>query len=254
MSSKEWEALAEWWDDRFGDDGDLWHRTLIDPALLSLIGKVAGLHVLDLACGNGYLSRRFARQGARVTAIDASRPMLDRARAREEDSPLGIEYHLADAGNLTMVADGEIDLVVASMSLMDFEDGEAAIGEIGRVLHSGGRLVASILHPCFEAPGAAWLIERVNWEVSTARKIPRYREPGRIEVPWHIHTDPTRVTYTYSYHRPLSWYVKTLSAAGMALTAVEEPSPQPEMFEHSSQAPYIAVIPLHLVFEALKLP
>jgi 2-polyprenyl-3-methyl-5-hydroxy-6-metoxy-1,4-benzoquinol methylase len=37
---------------------------LIDPPLLQLVGEVSGLHLLDLACGNGYLSRRFARQGS----------------------------------------------------------------------------------------------------------------------------------------------------------------------------------------------
>ena len=47
-----------------------------------------GLHVLDLACGNGYLSRRFARQGAIVTAVDADAPLIERVRTREAQEAL----------------------------------------------------------------------------------------------------------------------------------------------------------------------
>ena len=58
-----WEQMAAWYDEKMGDEGDLWHRALIDPTLLQVLGPVAGQRLLDLACGNGYLARRFARLG-----------------------------------------------------------------------------------------------------------------------------------------------------------------------------------------------
>ena len=76
-----WQQMTDWWDEKLGDEGDLWHRALIDPPLLRLAGEVKGLRVLDLACGNGYLSRRFARQGASVTGVDAKATLIDRNRA-----------------------------------------------------------------------------------------------------------------------------------------------------------------------------
>jgi 2-polyprenyl-3-methyl-5-hydroxy-6-metoxy-1,4-benzoquinol methylase len=51
----EWDKLAVWMDEKQGDDGDLWHRALIDPTMLRVIGPVTGLDVLDLGCGNGVL-------------------------------------------------------------------------------------------------------------------------------------------------------------------------------------------------------
>jgi ubiquinone/menaquinone biosynthesis C-methylase UbiE len=60
MDDTGWEQMADWWDHHLGDNGDLWHRTLIDPPVFKLVGDVAGQRVLDLACGNGYISRRFA--------------------------------------------------------------------------------------------------------------------------------------------------------------------------------------------------
>jgi ubiquinone/menaquinone biosynthesis C-methylase UbiE len=53
MSSSGWDQMAEWWDTHLGEEGDLWHRALIDPPLLRLAGEVSGKYVLDLACGNG---------------------------------------------------------------------------------------------------------------------------------------------------------------------------------------------------------
>jgi hypothetical protein len=40
-----------------GDEGERWHRTLIDPTLLRVLGPLEGQHVLDLACGNGYYTQ-----------------------------------------------------------------------------------------------------------------------------------------------------------------------------------------------------
>jgi hypothetical protein len=41
MSITGWEQMADWWGQKLGDDGDLWHRTLIDPPLLRLIGDTS---------------------------------------------------------------------------------------------------------------------------------------------------------------------------------------------------------------------
>ena len=42
MQRREWSTLADWFDEQQGDAGDLWHRTLIFPGILKVIGKVSG--------------------------------------------------------------------------------------------------------------------------------------------------------------------------------------------------------------------
>lgn len=253
MSADSWRALAEWYDQKQGDDGDLWHRALVDPPLLRLVGPVGGLRLLDLACGNGYLSRRFARMGAQVVGVDASVPIIERARLRERRHPLGISYHAGDAARLDMLDSASIDIVVCNMALMDIEDAAGAIHEAGRVLRPGGRFLASLSHPCFDVVNAsAWVVERMDFTTTIWRKVCRYREPVAGVVPWRV--DDDRIARTPAYHRPLSWYIRTLRAAGCVITAFEEPEPTEEFLAQSPSGPWIAQIPLHCVIEARKEP
>ncbi len=250
MPAASWEEMAEWYDAKQGDEGDLWHRTLIDPAFLRVVGEVRGLHVLDLACGNGYLSRRYARAGAKVVGVDASAPIVDRAKAHEAERPLGIAFHVADASHLTSFRDGTFDLVAANMALMDIEDAEGSLHEVGRVLKDGGRFVASLCHPCFDqGPTSTWLEERLFRETKVWRKIERYRHPFADDMPWGI---GERIVTTVGYHRPLSWYARVLHESGLLIRSLDEPEPTQEFLDASPQGSYLVEIPLHLIIEAVK--
>ena len=259
MTRDGWDRMAEWRDERTGEEGDLWHRAIILPAVYHVVGSVRGLRVLDLGCGVGMLARRFAKQGARsVVGIDRSGPTIERARARERRDPTGTRFVRCDAGNLRALPSGSFDLVVANMSLMDIEEAERAVGEVGRVLRPHGRFVFSISHPCFDTDlRSMWVVERAVQPngrfVSTVfRKVSGYRQEVRQSVPWHI--SERRSVRTFSYHRTLATYVRYLRSAGLSVVRIEEPSPLPEALEQSPQGPFIAEIPLHLVVEALRTP
>jgi ubiquinone/menaquinone biosynthesis C-methylase UbiE len=247
-----WEQMADWWDEKLGDDGDLWHRTLIDPPVFQLVGDVAGQRVLDLACGNGYISRRFARQGAAVIGVDANAPIIARARAREAREPLGITYHVADAAHLEMLEDGLFDLVICNMALMDIADAAGTIQEAARVLRPVGRFIASISHPCFDKMNTSgWAIEHIYPDITIWRKMSRYRELTTDDVPWLKVKDQPVLTRTY--HRPLSWYFRVFRAAGLLVATLEEPEPTEEFLAKDEQGKWIAEIPLHCIIEAWKL-
>ncbi len=252
MNNFGWDQMAYWWDEKQGDEGDLWHRALIDPPLLRLAGEVSGMHVLDLGCGNGYLSRRFARQGAKVIAIDANAPLIELIRTREAQESSGITYYVADAAHLEMLADGTFDLVICNMALMDIENAEGAIQEVSRVLKPRGRFVASISHPCFDKVNTSgWDIEYIYPTTTIWRKMSHYREIAVDDLPWLRVAG--NVVSTLAYHRPLSWYFRTLRASGLLVAALEEPEPTEELLANSEQAPWIAEVPLHCVIEAWKI-
>jgi ubiquinone/menaquinone biosynthesis C-methylase UbiE len=252
MSTSDWDQMVDWWDEKLGEEGDLWHRALIDPPVIELAGDVKGLHVLDLACGNGYLSRRFARQGANVTGVDASAPLIERARIRTQQANLDITYHESDAARLEMLQDSSFDLVVCNMALMDIENAAGAIQEVSRVLRSKGRFVTSISHPCFDkVDTSGWAIEYIYPITTIWRKMSQYREITTADLQWF--RVPDKTVYTRSYHRPLSWYAHTLRASGLLIAALEEPMPTKEFMANSEQGPWIAEVPLHCVIEAWKI-
>jgi ubiquinone/menaquinone biosynthesis C-methylase UbiE len=253
----EWEELADWWDSKQGESGDLWHRALVDPSLLEVVGNCRNKDILDLGCGNGYLARRLARAGARVTAVDSSARMIKNAKAHDQGGPR-IRYICSDAASLKL-ADARFDIVYANMSLDDIENAEGAIKEVGRVLKAGGRFVASISHPCFDnGSNSGWVMEKSAGEPPMVfRRIRAYRRSFREMCLWRV--EDGRREYTRWYHRPLSWYAWAFRSSGFAITRLEEPMPTGEFLEEEAKkpgdldAPGSLEVPLHLVFEAVKL-
>ncbi|MBI4340145.1 MAG: methyltransferase domain-containing protein [Chloroflexi bacterium] len=249
-----WEEFADFFDGRQGEDGDLWHRGLLYPALLAVLGEVRGQRVLDLACGNGALARQLARRGAQVTGVDLAPTLVARARQREARAPLGVSYHVADAGDLGLFQEESFDLVVCNMGVLDMTDDtvQKAFIEAARVMTAKGRFVFCTQHPCFEGNDtAAWVVEKVGRTTTVWRKIAKYRQHYEIMNHWRV--VPNQFVRTVSYHRPLSWYIRCLREAGLAVTAFEENNPTEEFIQQDNEGAWIQEIPLHCVVEARKL-
>src|SRR5215471_2322279 len=80
----------------FGDEGDMTHQYLLNPAIFALLGDVRGKTILDAGCGQGYLCRLLAKAGANVTGIEPSEAFYTYALHREQIEQLGIHYVQAD--------------------------------------------------------------------------------------------------------------------------------------------------------------
>lgn len=125
---------------------------LREPEWYSLhrrLGDLAGLSVLDLACGDGMGTRLLKRWGAaRVVGVDVSEQMIGLARQQEEAQPLGIEYRVADAATLGTI--GEFDRVTASYFLHYARTREELLRMV-RTIHDnlkpGQRFVGSNANP-----------------------------------------------------------------------------------------------------------
>jgi len=94
-----------------------------------------GDRVLDACCGTGDLAIAAAAAGGRVTGIDFSEPMLQRARVKAPD----IEWVAGDALALSF-ADGSFDAATVGFGVRNLSELDKGLQELRRVLRPGGRL------------------------------------------------------------------------------------------------------------------
>lgn len=93
-----------------------------------LLGPSAGATLLDVGCGTGHFSRRFAAIGLRVAGLDPDPAMLGHARGLGG----GVSYLLGTGTELSF-GDNAYDYVTAVTSLCFIADPERALREMWRV-------------------------------------------------------------------------------------------------------------------------
>ena len=234
-----WESEAQNWARFARTPGhDHAHEAINLPALLDLLPAPAA-RTLDLACGEGRLSRLLSQQGHRVAGLDASPTMLRFAAGHADAQPTV----RADATRLPF-PDETFDLVVAYMCLHDIDDMPRAVAEAARVLRPGGRLCAAIPHPISTAgsfqgrePTAPFVITGSYLDVAPTTMT--------------VDRDGIRLTF-HSEHRPLEAYVQALAAARLLTETIREVRAPAEAVERDPAAGRWQRIPLFLHLRAIK--
>jgi SAM-dependent methyltransferase len=204
-----YDEFAEWYEQWIGDAPPL------IAAHAGLLPVVTGRRVLDIACGQGRMSRYLASSGADVTGADISAVMLGKARAA---GPEDITYVCADVTAHPAWWDGRpFDGCTCELALMDIDDLAGTLSTVTTVLRPGGWFVASIVHPCF--PGSE--VGRSSWPSGGG-----YGSEGWWTSPDH-NPEGVRIRVGAT-HRKLSTILNALLDAGLeAERFVEPPAPVP---------------------------
>jgi SAM-dependent methyltransferase len=209
-------SLAAAWEDH-ADEWIEWTRTSAHdgfltgtwPALLAMLPEPGAGPVIDVGCGEGRAARELVGLGyRRIIGVERSPTLAAAAAAATQ----GVPVLIGDAAALP-VADDSADLVLACMSLLDMDDFDGAVGEIGRVLRPGGRLCMAVVHPFASAQDVGTM------HTGVFRVSEPYLEQRRYTD--RVDRDGVAMTFT-SMHRPLGVYTSALFANGMAITALTE--------------------------------
>jgi SAM-dependent methyltransferase len=107
---------------------------------LFAVKRIAGLRVLDAACGTGYGSSILARAAASVTGVDNDPTTI--AFASRRWGSASTAFVMADVQRLPF-AGGSFDAIVSFETIEHVPDPERFLSECARVLVAGGRLVIS---------------------------------------------------------------------------------------------------------------
>jgi SAM-dependent methyltransferase len=207
-----WEDSAAAWIADMGEHGDFGRRYVLDPVMLPLALANGAKTALDVGCGEGRFCRMLAARGIAVTGIDPTPSLIGHARRCDANGT----YVEAEAAHLPF-GDGEFDLVVSYLSLIDIPDVAPAIAEMTRVLKPGGRLLIANLNG-FNTAG-----QEADWSLDEHGKrkhfqIDHYLTESAAWVEW-------RGIRIRNHHRPLSTYMKLLLAQDLTLTRFDEPRP-----------------------------
>ncbi|MDQ6642455.1 MAG: class I SAM-dependent methyltransferase, partial [Actinomycetota bacterium] len=172
------------------------------PAVLDLLGDVAGKRVLDAGCGPGLYAAELLARGAAVTAFDESAEMVRLARVR---APAADIRQASLSRPLTWLTDATQDLVLMALVLHHLEDRVSALRELHRVLVPAGRLVISTTHPTSD------------WK----QRGGSYFNREAIEETWH---ESWQVRY---WRQPLEAWCAEFAGAGFVIERRLEPRPTP---------------------------
>ena len=135
------ERLRRYWDKhapRYDRQMQFFDRRLFGDTRAWVCSQATG-DTLEVAVGTG-LNLDFYPEGVRLTGVDFSPAMLERARDRARQLGRDVDLVEGDAQALEF-PDASFDTVVCTFSLCGIPDDRLAVAEMGRVLRPSGRML-----------------------------------------------------------------------------------------------------------------
>ena len=220
------------------------------PFVLEAVSPLAGQRVLDLGCGEGYVSRQLAAQTpARLLSVDISKGMIDLAQAAEDADPLGIEYRVASATELDLEEEFDLVLAVFLFNYLSCDEMSAVLKKVHDHLAPGGRFLFTAPHPAFpflDRPAEPpFFFDTEGFDYFSARD---QQLEGRI---WRRDGESVPVRCV---HKPMDEYFTALERAGFSQAPrVTELSVTQEHLELDPEffGP-LRGLPLHVAFEVTR--
>jgi 2-polyprenyl-3-methyl-5-hydroxy-6-metoxy-1,4-benzoquinol methylase len=195
-----WVANAEAWTDAVRERRIPSRVAGTDRAIVdAVLGQPHG-RVLDVGCGEGWLARAVAAHGYSVLGIDASAPLIDRARDLGGGEFRVVSYEALIAE--PRLAGGPYDTIVLNFALLS-DDVAPLLSALSSRLTPRGAVLIQTVHP---------------WAASG--ELP-YADGWRLE---------TFDAFAGTFPAPMPWYFRTLETwfaqiarAGLEVSRLVEP-------------------------------
>ena len=193
-----WNTNANSWTDAVRMKAIGTRRLVTDQAVVDALLRYPGLHILDVGCGEGWLSKKLLMEGRAVIGFDVSAGLIEEARRTCNASFIELSYDAFATEPSRCGAD--FDLVVCNFSLLA-EDVSTLLKAIKKVIKPSGHLIIQTVHPYALASGGY----ESGWREETFANLPGQWSP----MPW--------------YFRTIGSWVEALTTSGWSISRLIEP-------------------------------
>ena len=197
-----WQQNAAAWTDTVRRE-QIESRTLVtNRAIVDAVMADQPRSVLDVGCGEGWLTRTLASGGIQALGVDAVPSLIEQAQQAG-----GADYTVSSYQDIvhgSLSSEIPFDVVVANFSLFGEGSVERLVRHVPQLLRPGGRFVVQTLHPLVATGDQPY---RDGWRDGSWQG---FDEKFVNPAPW--------------YFRTLASWVQLITNNGFALKAIKEPT------------------------------
>lgn len=240
-----WEKNTEKYSSLITEDpsffASTYYNLLVKPIINLIkkyINKNAKNNLLDLGCGEGYLSREIYKKfpNVGIIGVDFSNQLLQEAKLKNSK----IKYLNANLESPTVsLKKNSFSIIVSNLVIIYIKNINNYWKNISSLLMKNGTAIVSLPHPCFNQEN------NNEWFANNKTSEPLIIENYNLEKKF----DKTIVDFkTHHYHRKLETYVQTAKKNNLEIIEIIEPEPQnktnSELMKKAERVPFYLIFVL----------
>ena len=247
-STTSFEHIAELWDVKTGDTGSKMISAVKVTAkhIIAELGPLRGKRIYEIACGNGFIARKLAKQAKEVRASDISKSLIEIAKTKYDSK--NISYEVRDAIDFKGIPENHFDSVIIHQGIFYIENLDALAKGIYKILKPSGSVIFSNMHPLMYVADLDINPKLELKEVLDKYKLYLKNRKITVKKNWWVGKELKPAEYL-QFKRPFSYYVNTFAKHGLVTTKIVEPTTVTML----KLKIYNSVIPSALIIKCTKI-
>lgn len=140
-----WQVNAGNWIDIIDNNGIESRRLITNQSIVEAVCKIKPVTVLDIGCGEGWLSKELQQNGMKITGADVIPELIEKAKEKVTGDFFVASYEDIYSGKISFQQ--LFDAIVINFALIGKESTENLLSFLPGLLSPAGKLFIQTLHP-----------------------------------------------------------------------------------------------------------